>query len=214
MLKSTKMAAAVVALGLFTAIGCEEKKVELSMTADEQAALSTVKSVAVVPLTDAAGNPGSGGTVVGPVTEMVLSPGIKLVERAQLDKLLAEKDLKDLYSNSGRAAEVGKLAGVDIVIVGEVSQYERSSSPTNISIPYIGGGGGTTITTYRVGLGVRAVRVSDGQIIYTRTGNGSDGAGYARAAQKAAREALGPWRQYFSDKAAPKAPAPAAPAKG
>ncbi|MCE5278080.1 MAG: CsgG/HfaB family protein [Planctomycetaceae bacterium] len=208
MFKTTRVVAGVVMLGLLATLGCEEKKKELAMTADEQAALSTVTSVAVVPLTDAAGQNGSGSTVVGPVTEMVLSPGIKLVERVQLDKLVQEKDLRDLYSNSGRAAEVGKLAGVDVVIVGEVSQYEKSANPTNISIPYFGGG--TTITTYRVGLGVRAVRVSDGQIIYTRTGNGSDGAGFARAAQKAAREALGPWREYFSQRqSAPKSPTPA-----
>ncbi|MCE5326686.1 MAG: CsgG/HfaB family protein [Planctomycetaceae bacterium] len=205
MLKRISLTAVIVTTNLFLAIGCEEKAKELAVTADEQAALSKVSSVAVVPLSDASGQPGSGGTVVGPVTEMVLSPGIKLVERAQLDKLVQEKDLKDLYSNSGRAAEVGKIAGVDIVIVGEVSQYEKSANPTNISVPYFGGG--TTITSYKVGLGVRAVRVSDGQIIYTRTGNGSDGAGFARAAQKAAREALGPWREYFSQRqSAPKAP--------
>jgi len=61
-----------------------------------------------------------------------------VIERQQIDKILAEQN----FSNSDRAnpasaAQLGKLLGVDAIIVGSVTQFGNENKNTNI-----GGGGG------------------------------------------------------------------------
>jgi curli biogenesis system outer membrane secretion channel CsgG len=62
-----------------------------------------------------------------------------IIERQQLDKILAEQN----FSNSDRAnpasaAKLGKLLGVDAIIVGAVTQFGNDNKNQNIG----GGGGG------------------------------------------------------------------------
>ncbi len=61
-----------------------------------------------------------------------------VIERQQMDKILAEQN----FSNSDRAnpasaAQLGKLLGVDVIIVGSVTQFGNENKNMNI-----GGGGG------------------------------------------------------------------------
>ena len=201
-----------VALVLAVAGGCEKEKKELALTTDEQAALGKIKSIAIVPFADAIGpnKKGSGQIAVSAATEFAKAPGLRAVERAQLSKLVEESELKMLFNDTAKAVDLGKKLGVDAVVLGEVSQYDAQKESSHISVPYFGGGG--TRTEHRVGLGVRVVRVADAEIIYSRTGNGSDTAGFAKAAKKAAREALGPWREYYVRQEELKRQPPAAPA--
>ena len=62
-----------------------------------------------------------------------------VIERQQLDKILAEQN----FSNSNRAdptsaAKIGKLLGVDAIIVGGITEFGNDTKNTNIG----GGGGG------------------------------------------------------------------------
>jgi curli biogenesis system outer membrane secretion channel CsgG len=62
-----------------------------------------------------------------------------VIERQQLDKIMAEQN----FSNSDRAnpasaAKLGKLLGVDVIIVGAVTQFGNETKNQNIG----GGGGG------------------------------------------------------------------------
>jgi curli biogenesis system outer membrane secretion channel CsgG len=62
-----------------------------------------------------------------------------VIERQALDKILAEQN----FSNSDRAnpnsaAKIGKLLGVDAIIVGAVTQFGNDTKNTNVG----GGGGG------------------------------------------------------------------------
>ncbi|MBZ5694459.1 MAG: curli production assembly protein CsgG [Acidobacteriia bacterium] len=62
-----------------------------------------------------------------------------VIERKALDKILAEQN----FSNSDRAnpasaAKLGKLLGVDAIIVGSVTQFGNDTKKTNVG----GGGGG------------------------------------------------------------------------
>src|SRR3984957_12965571 len=62
-----------------------------------------------------------------------------VIERAALDKILAEQN----FSNSDRAnpssaAKIGKLLGVDAIIVGGITQFGNDTKNTNVG----GGGGG------------------------------------------------------------------------
>lgn len=57
----------------------------------------------------------------------------RLVERSALDKILAEQN----FSNSDRAdsntaAKIGKVLGVDAIIIGSITQFGRDDQHTNV----------------------------------------------------------------------------------
>ena len=206
------LAVCMTAILLVGIAGCEEKKIELPQHTKD--ALTKVRTLAVLPFQDAAGQAGakgSGKMLVGAITtELTACPGLKLVERSQLNKVIQEEDLKDLLSASV-AAKIGKKLGATTVIVGEVTQYAAQQESSHISLPYIGGGG--TSTNHRVGLSIRAVNVADGGVIYARSGSGAKKSGFQDAATKAAQEAMKPWRQFFEDQYVKKTAPPAKPSK-
>ncbi|MFZ0285339.1 MAG: CsgG/HfaB family protein, partial [Terriglobales bacterium] len=72
------------------------------------------------------------------VTDLVKDGTYSVIERKSLDKILKEQN----FSNSDRAdpnsaAKIGKLLGVDAIIVGSITQFGNETKNTNI-----GGGGG------------------------------------------------------------------------
>ncbi len=72
------------------------------------------------------------------VTNLVKEGSYSVIERKALDKILAEQN----FSNSDRAnptsaAKIGKLLGVDAIIVGSITQFGNDTKNTNI-----GGAGG------------------------------------------------------------------------
>jgi curli biogenesis system outer membrane secretion channel CsgG len=103
----------------------------------------------------------------------------RIIERQALNKILAEQN----FSNSNRAdpnsaAKIGKLLGVDTIIVGDVTQFGRDDHNTNL------GGVGSTLGHYGLGgVGVhkakavvavtaRMVDVDTGEILASVTGTG------------------------------------------
>jgi curli biogenesis system outer membrane secretion channel CsgG len=73
------------------------------------------------------------------VTDLVKDGTYSVIERKALDKILKEQN----FSNSDRAdpnsaARIGKLLGVDAIIVGSITQFGNETKNTNIG----GGGGG------------------------------------------------------------------------
>jgi curli biogenesis system outer membrane secretion channel CsgG len=73
------------------------------------------------------------------VTDLVKDGTYSVIERKALDKILKEQN----FSNSDRAdpnsaAKIGKLLGVDAIIVGSITQFGNETKNTNIG----GGGGG------------------------------------------------------------------------
>lgn len=72
------------------------------------------------------------------VTYLVKDGTYSVIERKAMDKILAEQN----FSNSDRAnpnsaAKIGKLLGVDAIIVGSITQFGNDTKNTNV-----GGGGG------------------------------------------------------------------------
>jgi curli biogenesis system outer membrane secretion channel CsgG len=102
-----------------------------------------------------------------------------VIERQQLDKILAEQN----FSNSDRAnpataAKLGKLLGVDAIIVGAVTQFGNETKNQNI-----GGGGGNwggfgmggfshKKTKAIVTLDARIVNIDTAEIIAVADGHG------------------------------------------
>src|SRR6267378_3784146 len=73
------------------------------------------------------------------VNNLVKDGTYSVIERKALDKILTEQN----FSNSDRAnpnsaAKIGKLLGVDAIVVGSVTQFGNETKNTNIG----GGGGG------------------------------------------------------------------------
>jgi curli biogenesis system outer membrane secretion channel CsgG len=103
----------------------------------------------------------------------------RLVERSALDKILAEQN----FSNSDRAdsntaAKIGKVLGVDAIIIGSITQFGRDDQHTNVGGGGYGlgrfglGGVGTSKAKAVVGITARVVNVSTGEILASVQGQG------------------------------------------
>jgi curli biogenesis system outer membrane secretion channel CsgG len=113
------------------------------------------------------------------VTGLVKDGTFSIIERKALDKIMAEQN----FSNSQRAdptsaAKLGKLLGVDAIIVGSITEFGNETKKQNI-----GGGGGNwggfgvggfghSNTKANVGLTARIVNVDTGEILGVAEGAG------------------------------------------
>jgi curli biogenesis system outer membrane secretion channel CsgG len=114
------------------------------------------------------------------IDKLVNDGNYRLVDRQQMAKILAEQN----FSNSNRAdpnsaAQIGKLLGVQAIIVGSITQFGRDDKN------YGGSGGGGT--WHGVGMGnlglkkskatvnitARIIDVNTGEILASSTGTGS-----------------------------------------
>jgi curli biogenesis system outer membrane secretion channel CsgG len=82
------------------------------------------------------------------VDKLVNGGVYSVIERKQLDKVLAEQN----FSNSDRAdansaAKIARILGVDAIIVGSITQFGRDDKSTNV------GGGAATSALGRFGIG-------------------------------------------------------------
>ena len=119
------------------------------------------------------------------VTDLLIAGLVKngtysIIERSALDKIMAEQN----FNNSQRAdpssaARLGKLLGVDAIIVGSVTQFGNETKKTNLG----GGGGGWhgyglggvghSKSNANVGLTARIVNVETGEILAIAEGSGT-----------------------------------------
>jgi curli biogenesis system outer membrane secretion channel CsgG len=117
------------------------------------------------------------------IEKLVKDGQYSVIERAALDKLLAEQN----FSNSDRAnptsaAKIGQLLGVDTIIIGTITQFGRDDKHTNIGGGGFGskyglGGIGTKNSKAVVAVSARMVNVNTGEIITAVTGNGESSRG-------------------------------------
>ncbi|MGA2723864.1 MAG: CsgG/HfaB family protein [Bryobacteraceae bacterium] len=82
------------------------------------------------------------------VDKLVADGTYRVIERAALDKILAEQN----FSNSDRAdantaAKIARILGVDTIIIGSITQFGRDDKATNV------GGGALGGVTGRFGIG-------------------------------------------------------------
>jgi len=113
------------------------------------------------------------------VQKLVQEGTYSVIERSALDKLMTEQN----FSNSDRAdatsaAKIGKLLGVDCIIIGSITQFGRDDKHTNVG----GGGysgwthgiGGVGVSKAKavVGITARMVNVNTGEILAAVTGTG------------------------------------------
>lgn len=114
------------------------------------------------------------------VDRLVNDGTYSVIERKVLDKLIAEQN----FSNSDRAdpmsaAKIGKLLGVNAIIVGSITQFGRDDKSTSgggfgRSVPWVGGGGGASKKESKaiVQITARLVDVNTGEILASCVGKG------------------------------------------
>lgn len=88
----------------------------------------------------------------------------RVVERQALGRIIQEQDLgrSDRF-DSATAVEVGRLLGAELILTGAVSEF--SLDRTTAGSVVFGFVGGTTVTTARVGVDLRFVDVTTGEVL-------------------------------------------------
>jgi curli biogenesis system outer membrane secretion channel CsgG len=113
------------------------------------------------------------------VQKLVQDGKYRVIERAALDKILAEQN----FSNSDRAdantaAKIGKVLGVDAIIIGSITQFGRDDQHTKVGGGGYGlgkygiGGIGTSKSKAVVGITARMINTSTAEIMVAVTGTG------------------------------------------
>jgi curli biogenesis system outer membrane secretion channel CsgG len=115
------------------------------------------------------------------VQKLVEDGKYSVIERNALDKVLGEQN----FSNSDRAdastaAKIGRVLGVDAIIIGSITQFGRDDQHTNVGAGGYGGYGsrlgiggiGTKKSKAVVGITARLVNTSTGEILAAVTGTG------------------------------------------
>jgi curli biogenesis system outer membrane secretion channel CsgG len=113
------------------------------------------------------------------VTYLVKDGSYSVIERKALDKIMAEQN----FSNSDRAnptsaAKIGKLLGVDAIIVGSITQFGNETKNMNLGgaggglIGYGLGGFGHKKSKAIVALTARMVDIDTGEILAVAEGKG------------------------------------------
>jgi curli biogenesis system outer membrane secretion channel CsgG len=111
------------------------------------------------------------------VNQLVEGGSFTVVERSKLDAILSEQNL----GISGRldastAAQIGKILGVDAVVVGAITGFNLEENGGGVNVPLFGRVGGGQ-TTANVKLNVRLVNTSTAEILLTAEGNGQSNSG-------------------------------------
>jgi len=118
------------------------------------------------------------------VTDLVKDGSYSIIERKALDKIMTEQN----FSNSDRAnptsaAKIGKLLGVDAILVGSITQFGNETKNLGVG----GGGGGLggfglggigkKNSKAIVGLSARLVDIDTGEILGVAEGKGESSRG-------------------------------------
>lgn len=101
------------------------------------------------------------------VTQLVQAGEFSVVERQQIDAVLAEQNLgQSGRINPSTAAELGKILGVQIVLMGSITQFSINTKRAGI------GGIGASYTEAEAMLDIRAVNTETAEIMSVAEGSG------------------------------------------
>ena len=113
------------------------------------------------------------------VNELVTAGTYRVIERNRLDQILAEQDLGESgRANPTSAAKVGKVLGVNAMVVGTITQFgtEKKKKGIGGAFSKIGGFGGGSYGTQKgkakVAIDARIVDTTTGEILAVAKGRG------------------------------------------
>ena len=143
------------------------------------------KRIAVLEFEDKSGHQHGGWHDVGRgmsdslVTALVKTNRFIVIEREQIDKIMAEQSFGMSGAvNPDTAAKIGRIIGVGVIVTGGVTEFGVKESKMGVGglgrvLPF-GGGGAIQTNTARVVLDVRFVDTSTGQILMAETALGEE----------------------------------------
>ncbi len=114
------------------------------------------------------------------VNDLVKNGSYSVIERAALDRVLAEQNFSNSNrADSGTAAQIGKVLGVDYVILGSITEFGNEKKSQNV-----GGGGGNwhgigiggvghSNSQANVGITARVINIDTAEILATAEGKGT-----------------------------------------
>ena len=105
---------------------------------------------------------------VGTATTWLLKRGLRVVERAKLQQLFNEQDIRLTHTPDDEAniLRVGKILGAQTIVFVETKITSQEFSETRVSAYY---GRSASYTVYNVGLSLRGVEVETGEISWSGT---------------------------------------------
>ncbi len=103
------------------------------------------------------------------INEIVKDGTFKVIERAQLQKVLSEQELSLSGAiDTADAAKIGKILGVSGVVVGSVTHFSTNESGSEFL------GIGSKTTTAKVGISARVIDTSTAEVLVAASGNGEE----------------------------------------
>lgn len=105
-------------------------------------------------------------------TALVQTKKFRVIERARLKKILEEQELgASGLVTPQTAAKIGKLLGVQYMVIGSVNQYGTKSSGASAF------GVGIKKNSAQVGLDIRLIDTATAELLTAATGQGSESSG-------------------------------------
>jgi curli biogenesis system outer membrane secretion channel CsgG len=106
-------------------------------------------------------------------TALVKSGKFMVMERQELDRVISEQKLGESgLVTAETAPKVGKLLGVELLVVGSITEFGTKENTISGGISMFGGG--VTRKTARCVVDIRLVNTTTGEIIATETEEGSE----------------------------------------
>ncbi|MGE5316054.1 MAG: CsgG/HfaB family protein [Acidobacteriota bacterium] len=106
-------------------------------------------------------------------TALVKTGKFMVMERQELDNVIAEQKLGESgLVTAETAPKVGKLLGVELLVVGSISEFGTKENTIGGGVSLFGGG--ITRKTARATVDIRLVNTTTGEVIATATEEGSE----------------------------------------
>ena len=113
------------------------------------------------------------------LTELVQNGTYLVIERTQVDRILNEQNLQqEGRADASTAAKLGRLLGVDAIIIGSITQFGRDDKKLGVGGGKIGfhgiglGGFGKKSSKATVAIDARIVNIGTGEILAVAQGKG------------------------------------------
>lgn len=105
------------------------------------------------------------GIAIMLVSELARNGTYTVMERAQLDRILNEQNFQqDSRADASTAAKLGRLLGVDAIIIGSITQFQREDKNINLGM--------RRETKATVAIDARIVQIGTGEILGVAQGKG------------------------------------------
>jgi curli biogenesis system outer membrane secretion channel CsgG len=111
------------------------------------------------------------------INKLVDGGSFAVIERGKIQQVVQEQNFGATDRiDSTSAAKIGKILGVQSIVIGSITNFNVERDNNGVSIPFFGSVGGGK-TTANVKINVRVVDTATGEILFTAEGNGSSNHG-------------------------------------